>query len=223
MAEDKQARIEATRLKLRERWLAKARQHGNQGSGLPNRHGQPKLPPGQTLSQKWPVLDLGSQPRVPLDKWRLVIDGAVEAPQTLTWADFMALPQIEDVSDFHCVTTWSKMDLRWKGVQLSTAVALARPLPSATHVMFHGHDGYSTNLALEEALKDDVLLAHTVDGAPLPVEHGGPVRVITPQLYAWKGSKWISRIELMTHDRPGFWEERGYSNTTRPWLDDRYS
>jgi DMSO/TMAO reductase YedYZ molybdopterin-dependent catalytic subunit len=223
MAEDKQARIEATRLKLRERWLAKARQHGNQGSGPPNRHGQPKLPPGQTTSQKWPVLDLGRQPRVPLDKWRLVIDGAVEEPVTLTWADFMALPQIEDVSDFHCVTTWSKMDLRWKGVQLSTAVALARPLPSATHIMAHGYDGYSTNLALEEALKDDVLLAHTVDGAPLPVEHGGPVRVITPQLYAWKGSKWISRIELMTHDRPGFWEERGYSSTARPWLDDRYS
>jgi DMSO/TMAO reductase YedYZ molybdopterin-dependent catalytic subunit len=175
------------------------------------------------VSQKWPVLDLGRQPKVPLDKWRLVIDGAVEAPQTLTWADFMALPQIEDVSDFHCVTTWSKMDLRWKGVQLNTAVALARPLPSATHVMTHGYDGYSTNLPLEEALKDDVLLAHTVDGAPLPVEHGGPVRVITPQLYAWKGSKWISRIELMTHDRPGFWEERGYSNTARPWLDDRYS
>lgn len=223
MADDKQSRIEATRLQLRERWLAKARQHGDEGSGLPNRHGQPKLPPGQTVSQKWPVLDLGRQPRVPLEKWRLVIDGAVEEPVTLTWADFMALPQIEDVSDFHCVTSWSKMDLRWKGVQLSTAVALARPLPSATHVMMHGYDGYSTNLALEEALKDDVLLGHTVDGAPLPVEHGGPVRVITPQLYAWKGSKWISRIELMTHDRPGFWEERGYSNTARPWLDDRYS
>jgi DMSO/TMAO reductase YedYZ molybdopterin-dependent catalytic subunit len=115
------------------------------------------------------------------------------------------------------------MDQRWKGVQFSTVAALVRPLPSAIHVMIHGYDGYTTNLPLEEALKDDVLLVHTVNGQPLPREHGGPVRMITPQLYAWKGAKWIKRIEFLTEDRKGFWELRGYSNTAHPWRDDRYS
>jgi len=229
MAEDdKQARIEASRAQLRQRFLARQQaspalsDENPSGSGPPNRHGMPQLPPGQTETVKWPVLDLGRHPEVPLGKWRLTIDGAVEEPVSLTWTDFNALPQLEDTSDFHCVTTWSKMDMRWKGVQLSTAIALARPLPQATHVLFHSYDDYTTNLPLEEALKDDVLLAHTVDGAPLPVPHGGPVRVITPQLYAWKGAKWISRIELLTKDKPGFWELRGYSNTAHPWRDDRY-
>jgi len=121
------------------------------------------------------------------------------------------------------VTTWSKLDVKWKGVALATVAALARPRPDATHVVMYGSDGYTTNLPLEEALKDDVLLVHTAEGKPLPREHGGPVRMITPQLYAWKGSKWIKRIEFLTHDRPGFWETRGYSNTAHPWRDDRYS
>jgi DMSO/TMAO reductase YedYZ molybdopterin-dependent catalytic subunit len=108
-------------------------------------------------------------------------------------------------------------------VQFSTLAALARPLGNATHVMTHAYDGYTTNLAIEEALKDDVLLVHTWNGKPLPREHGGPVRMITPQLYAWKGAKWINRIELLTKNRRGFWEERGYSNTAHPWQDDRYS
>ena len=225
---DKQARIEATRAALRERWLGKQPATPSlsddrpRGSGPPNRHGMPRLPPGQTLSAKWPVLDLGRQPEVPVGKWRLAIAGAVEEPVSLTFEQLLALPQVEDVSDFHCVTTWSKMDMRWKGVHFSTALALARPLPQASHVLLHAYDGYTTNLPLEEALKDDVLLAHQVDGAPLPVPHGGPVRVVTPQLYAWKGAKWISRIEVLTQDQPGFWERRGYSNTAHPWRDDRY-
>ena len=220
--------IVAARLRLRARFLEKMRATAALsdpkplGSGPPNRHGMPQLPPGQTPTAKWPVLDLGRHPSIPLARWQLSIDGAVESPLSLTWNHFMALPQVEDQSDFHCVTTWSRMDLRWRGVQFSTLVALARPKAEATHVMLHSSDGYETNLPLEEALKDDVLLAHTVDGAPLPVEHGGPVRVITPQLYAWKGAKWISRIELMRGDRPGFWEQRGYSMSAHPWRDDRY-
>lgn len=192
------------------------------GEGPPNRHGMPKLPVGQTETEKWPVLDLGVLPRIDLARWQLVIDGAVEKPVTLTWADFLALPQVEDVSDFHCVTTWSKMDLKWEGVRFSTLAALAGPVEGASHVLCYGYDGYSTNLPLEEALKDDVLLVHRVDGAPLPLEHGGPCRMITPQLYAWKGSKWINRIEILIGDRPGFWEQRGYSDTGHPWRDDRY-
>jgi DMSO/TMAO reductase YedYZ molybdopterin-dependent catalytic subunit len=229
MADEKEQRIVDARMKLRERYLGRIRATPSvadgrpMGSGAKNAHGMPKLPPGQTVTNGWPVLDLGRAPNVPLSKWELVVDGAVEQPLRLTWKDFEALPQTKDVSDFHCVTTWSKLDVPWEGVQLSTVIALAHPNADATHVMFHSYDGYTTNLPLEEALKDDVLLVHTAEGKPLPVEHGGPVRVITPQLYAWKGAKWIHRIELLTHDRLGYWELRGYSNTAHPWRDDRYS
>jgi DMSO/TMAO reductase YedYZ molybdopterin-dependent catalytic subunit len=222
-------RIVEARMKLRARFFDKMKATPGAadgkplGSGPPNRHGMPVVPIGQHVTSGWPVLDLGTKPDIPLDRWTLRVDGAVEEPVTLTWKDFLALPQVTDVSDFHCVTTWSKLDVEWKGVAFATVAALARPRPDATHVLVHGHDGYTTNLPLEEALKDDVLLVHTAEGKPLPREHGGPVRMITPQLYAWKGSKWIKRIEFLTHDRPGFWETRGYSNTAHPWRDDRYS
>jgi DMSO/TMAO reductase YedYZ molybdopterin-dependent catalytic subunit len=228
MADDKESRIVEARLKLRERFLEKMKQTPGAadarplGHGPKNRHGMPQLPEGQTITRGWPVLDLGRAPKVPLDQWQLVVDGAVEEPQKLSWDDFRALPQVKDVSDFHCVTTWSKMDVPWEGVQLSAVIALARPRPEASHVMTHAYDGYTTNLPLEEALKDDVLLVHTALGQPLPREHGGPVRVITPQLYAWKGAKWIHRIELLTRDKLGYWELRGYSNTAHPWRNDRY-
>jgi DMSO/TMAO reductase YedYZ molybdopterin-dependent catalytic subunit len=228
--DEKFQRIVEARMKLRARYLDKIRgtpsvsDERPMGSGEPNRHGMPKLPPGQHQTTKWPVLDLGTvfEPVTPTT-WSLLIDGAVEAPTTLDWQSFLALPQYEDVSDFHCVTTWSLMDVQWKGVQFSTLAALARPLSKAGFVLLHASDGYTTNLPLEEALKDDVLLVHTYNGQPLPQEHGGPVRMITPQLYAWKGAKWIKRIEFLQHDKPGFWERRGYSNTAHPWRDDRYS
>jgi DMSO/TMAO reductase YedYZ molybdopterin-dependent catalytic subunit len=193
------------------------------GSGPLNRHGMPVLPVGQTVTKKWPVLDLGYLPELPLESWRLTIDGAVENPVHLDWNQFMALPQTDDISDFHCVTTWSKLNISWKGVRLIDLAALAQPKETATHILCYGYDEYTTNVSLEEALKPDVLLVHTVEGQPLPKEHGGPVRMITPQLYAWKGSKWISRIEFLTENKRGFWEERGYSNTAYPWRNDRYS
>jgi len=229
MADEKTERIIAARMKLRERY--KERMKGTPGAsdarplgtGPPNRHGMPKLPVGQHETTSWPVLDLGVKPSIALDSWALRVDGTVEEPTTLHWQDLLDLPQVEDVSDFHCVTTWSQMDIQWRGVQFSTVAALVRPLPAVTHVMTYGYDGYTTNLPIEEALKDDVLLVHTANGEPLPREHGGPVRMITPQLYAWKGAKWMSRIEFLTRDRKGFWEERGYSNTAHPWRDDRYS
>ncbi|MGR3811073.1 molybdopterin-dependent oxidoreductase [Jiulongibacter sp. NS-SX5] len=193
------------------------------GTGPTNRHGMPQLPPGQTETQKWPVLDLGYHPDVSKDRWRLTIDGEVENPVVLKWDDFLALPQTEDTSDFHCVTTWSKMDMPWKGVSLIDLAALVMPQESATHIMCYGYDTYTTNVSIEEALKPDVLLAHTVYGEPLELEHGGPCRMITPQLYAWKGSKWIKRIEFLNANKRGFWEERGYSDTAYPWRNDRYS
>ncbi|MCA9563580.1 MAG: sulfite oxidase-like oxidoreductase [Myxococcales bacterium] len=193
------------------------------GSGVPNAHGMPKLPVGQYETKSWPVLDLGILPEVTRADWRLVIDGEVEHPLELDFEELLQLPQTEDVSDFHCVTKWSKFDMSWVGVALADALAEANLKESATHLMCHGYDGYTTNVSLAEALKLDVLLVHTYDGQPLPSEHGGPVRMITPQLYAWKGTKWIQRIEVMNQDRPGFWEERGYSMTAHPWRDDRYS
>jgi len=193
------------------------------GSGPVNRDGMPKLPPGQHETKGWPVLDLGHHPRIALSDWRLEVRGLVDTPLQLTWEQLLALPQTEDTSDFHCVTAWSKFNVPWRGVRFSDLMAVAGPKPAATHLLIHGYDGYTTNLPLEEAMKSDVLIAHTVSGEPLPIEHGGPARMITPQLYAWKGSKWIKAIEVLDHDVRGFWEERGYSNTAEPWLNDRYS
>jgi len=194
-----------------------------QGEGPRNRHGMPKEPPGQNVLEKheWPVLDLGQTPEVATDRWRLTVDGAVETPLSLNFADLLALPQADEEADFHCVTGWSVLDVAFRGVRLETLLALARPAAGATHVMTHAYDGYSANLPLEEALKPDVLLVHTVEGKPIPAERGGPARVVVPQLWAWKGAKWVNRIEVLTHDRRGYWEIRGYSNTAHPWRDDR--
>jgi len=226
---EKLNRIVDARMKLKARFEDKIKQTPSiadnrpMGSGNLNRHGMPVVPVGQTITHKWPVLDLGIQPDISLDKWQLVIDGAADHPLTLNWEGFMALPQSEDISDFHCVTTWSKLNIRWKGVRLADLAALVQPKDNATHILCYGYDDYTTNISLEEALKPDVLLVHTVEGQPLPKEHGGPLRMITPQLYAWKGAKWINRISFLTANKRGFWEERGYSNTAYPWRNDRYS
>jgi DMSO/TMAO reductase YedYZ molybdopterin-dependent catalytic subunit len=194
-----------------------------QGSGEPNHHGMPKLPPGQHEVKNWPILDLGVQPDIPKDLWTLAVKGEVENPLVLDWQAFLALPQAEDVSDFHCVTSWSRMDNHWRGVRFRTLAERAMLKASATHVLMTAYDGYTTNLPLAECLDEDVLLVHTWEGIDLPREHGGPVRMITPRKYAWKGSKWIKEILFLSGDQPGFWEQRGYSNTAEPWMDDRYS
>jgi DMSO/TMAO reductase YedYZ molybdopterin-dependent catalytic subunit len=200
------------------------------GSGPANRHGMPRLPVGQREVRNWPVLDLGHVPVIPLEKWRLEVAGLVEHPLELSWDAFTALPQADDVSDFHCVTTWSRFDNHWRGVRFRTIAELAVPADGARFVLCTAYDvapglgvPYSTNLPLARAVEDDVLLVHTWEGRPLPAEHGGPVRMITPKLYAWKGAKWIHKIEFLAEDRRGFWEERGYSNTAEPWFNDRYS
>ena len=200
------------------------------GSGPANRHGMPKLPVGQHEVKNWPVLDLGEQPEVSLETWKLEVTGEVENPVTLTWEQFLDLPQVEDVSDFHCVTTWSRYDNHWRGVRFSTIAELAVPKDHAKFILCTGYDfmpgtfiPYTTNLPLARALDADVLLVHTWEGRPLPPEHGGPCRMITPKLYAWKGAKWIRKIEFLADDRKGFWEIRGYSNSAEPWFNDRYS
>jgi DMSO/TMAO reductase YedYZ molybdopterin-dependent catalytic subunit len=193
------------------------------GTGPANRHGMPQLPTGQHSVKNWPVLDLGTQPEIPLEQWNLTLRGEVERPQALDWKQFLALPQAEDVSDFHCVTSWSRMDNKWGGVRFKTLAELAGVKPEARFVYFTAYDGYSTNLPLAECLDDDVLLVHTWEDLPLTREHGGPVRMITPRKYAWKGSKWIREIHFLREDKLGFWELRGYSNTAEPWANDRYS
>jgi len=222
-------RVVEARMKLRARFVDRVGQTpamadaNPMGSGPTNRHGMPQLPPEQVLTAKWPVLDLGVKPTVAIGDWQLTIDGACENPFAIGWQELLALEQVSDTSDFHCVTTWSRMDIAWVGVRLADLLALAGPIEAAAHIMCHGYDGYETNLPLVEAVKPDVLLAHTADGQPLPREHGGPARIITPQLYAWKGAKWIKRIEILETDRLGFWEQRGYSNSAHPWRNDRYS
>jgi len=193
------------------------------GQGPLNRDGNPKIPPGQHVTEGWPVLDLGVQPEIPLEHWSLTVSGCVQNVKSYSWKQFLAFPQVEDVSDFHCVTTWSRLDNHWIGVRFRDIAADCGPLPSAKFVYMKAYDGYSTNLPLEEAMKSDVLLVHHWEGEPLTKEHGGPVRMITPQLYAWKGAKWIGEIEFRETDELGFWEKRGYSNTAEPWLNDRYS
>lgn len=193
------------------------------GEGKLNRDGNPKVPPGQRVTENWPVLDLGFQPELDEITWNLTVSGLVKNVKTFTWEEFMSLPQVEDVSDFHCVTSWSRMDNHWQGVRFRDIVNHCELLPGAKYVYIKAYDAYSTNLPLEEAMKEDVLLVHNWEGHPITRDHGGPVRMITPQLYAWKGAKWIGEIVIRDYDEKGFWEQRGYSNTAEPWLNDRYS
>jgi len=181
-----------------------------------------RLPPGQRLVKDWPVLDLGIQPDVTPQKFRLDVDGAVENPMSLRLDEFMALPQTDSVSDMHCVTQWSNYDNRWRGVAARELLARARPKPAANHVIFHAHDGYTTNVRLDQFDQPEVFLVHLWNGQPITRVHGGPVRVLIPRLYLWKSAKWVRRIELRANDRPGFWETRGYHNNADPWLEERY-
>jgi DMSO/TMAO reductase YedYZ molybdopterin-dependent catalytic subunit len=201
-----------------------------QGSGPKNRHGMPQLPVGQREVKNWPVLDLGHVPKIKREDWELIIDGEVENPVTLNWDTLMELPQVTDVSDFHCVTTWSRFDNHWKGVRFSTLAELVVPTEEAKVVFTTGYDrlhgsdiAYTTNLPLAKAVEPDVLLVYEWEGKPLEAEHGGPLRMITPKLYAWKGAKWIHRISFLKENKPGFWEVRGYSDSAEPWFNDRYS
>lgn len=182
-----------------------------------------RLPPGQTLTDGFPVLDLGVKPDVPLDQWTITLDGLVDKPAVLTWAQFAGLARVEDVSDFHCVTSWSKYDCRWGGVAFTTLYEIVQPQSAAKFVYFTSYDGYSTNVPLAQCLDDDVLVATHFGGEPLTREHGGPARVIIPKLYAWKGAKFVQGISFLAEDKLGFWEVRGYSNGADPWKEERYA
>jgi DMSO/TMAO reductase YedYZ molybdopterin-dependent catalytic subunit len=182
-----------------------------------------RLPPGQHLVKDWPVLDLGRQPDVEKEDWKLKIFGAVENPFTWDWAGFAAQPQSHFTSDIHCVTTWSRYDNRWDGVSTRDLAALARPHADARFIVLHAFDGYTTNLTLDDFAAEDALLAHSWEGKPLTLHHGGPVRLVIPHLYFWKSAKWIAKIEFTTANQPGFWEVNGYHDRGDPWKEERYS
>ena len=201
-----------------------------EGSGPLNRHGLPSVPVGQRVVENWPVLDLGDIPNVSLADWKLEATGLVENPVTLSWDDFMALPQVEDVSDFHCVTSWSRLGNHWKGVKFGTIAELVVPKESAAWILCTGYDrdglsgeSYTTNLPLDEMVKGQAFVAYQFDDKPLAPVHGGPARLVVPHLYFWKSAKWIRGLRFMERNQPGFWESLGYHLHGDPWKEERYS
>lgn len=184
-----------------------------------------RLPPGQRLVKGWPILHEGEVPPFDPATWRFRVWGEVEREVEWDWAAFTALPRVEVVRDWHCVTTWSRYDVRWGGVPVGPVIEAARPRPAARHVLIHCYDevGYTTNLTLEDFARADNLFVTTHDGRPLPPEHGGPIRLVVHHLYAWKSAKWVCGVEFRATDKRGFWEERGYHNRADPWLEERYS
>ncbi|MDH4120102.1 MAG: sulfite oxidase-like oxidoreductase [Deltaproteobacteria bacterium] len=185
-------------------------------------HNKPRVPPGQTQTGKFPVLDLGIRPLFDPVRWRFTVNGLAARPMELDWTAFQALPRVRAQADFHCVTGWSRLDVDWGGVAMAELARLAQPLPEARFVVAWCADGYTTNLPLAEALAANVLLADTLDGQPLPLEHGGPVRLVVPDLYAWKSAKFLTGLTFLAQDQPGYWEQRGYHNHGDPWTEERY-
>ena len=182
-----------------------------------------RLPPGQyDVGSDWPVLTAEPTPKLATDTWTFTVEGLVEQPTVWTWDEIHALPPSTFQGDIHCVTTWSKLGVSFGGVSVDTLLALVRPLPSATHVLAVGHTGYTTNLPLADVTDGRAWVAWSYDGRPLPVEHGGPARLLVPHLYFWKSAKWVAGLQLLDHDEPGFWEQNGYHDRGDPWLEQRY-
>lgn len=181
-----------------------------------------RVPPGQYLTERFPVLTYGPNPPVDLAHWSLSIDGEVERPYTLRWDDLLALEQTTITTDIHCVTRWSKLDTTWTGVLVSTLLDRAGVKPTGTHVMAHSDGGYTTNIDVPALYDDDVLVAHTYGGEPLEPDHGAPLRLLVPKRYFWKSAKFLRRLEVMDGDRRGFWEENGYHDRGDPFAEERH-
>jgi DMSO/TMAO reductase YedYZ molybdopterin-dependent catalytic subunit len=187
------------------------------------RGGDDRVPPGQYVTGKWPVLTYGAVPHVTTRHWELRIFGQVGSEVYVSWDDFQALPRYEVVADFHCVTRFSTLDNVWSGVSTRTILERAEVDPMAAFVTAHCYGGYTTNLPLEDFLSARALLADRHSGQPLAKEHGGPVRLVVPHLYAWKSAKWINGIELRSEEKRGFWEQAGYHVYGDPWTEQRFS
>jgi len=182
-----------------------------------------RLPPGQVLTEKWPVLTYGETPRVDRQTWTFRCFGLVEEKVSWTWKDFLDLPRVEVKTDVHCVTRWSRFDNRWEGVPVAEILRRVRVLPEAIAVMVHAEQGYTTNLRLTDLSQEDAFLALKHDGLDLPAEHGGPCRLVVPKLYFWKSAKWLRAFEFLDVNAPGFWEVNGYQLLADPWKEERYS
>lgn len=181
-----------------------------------------RVPPGQHLTNGFPVLTYGQTPQVSIEAWELKVWGLV-TPKTFTWEDFMAMPQSRFTADFHCVTTWSKLDVQWTGIKVTDFMQHIDADPKAVHIMEHCYGGYTTNISTEDFWREENFFAHTLFDQPLPAEHGGPMRLIVPHLYAWKSAKWINGLEFLDHMDLGFWERNGYHHRGEPFAEERYS
>lgn len=182
-----------------------------------------RLPPGQVLTERFPILHEGDVPQYDMDRWTLRVFGAVEQEIVFTYQDVLSMPRTERRVDIHCVTRWSKFDTTWSGVRFRDLLAHVQVQVNAKHVMLHGANGYEANVPLVELMGENVVLADQYDGAPLTPKHGYPLRLIVPHLYFWKSVKWLEGIELMTADRPGFWEQNGFHNEADPFREERFS
>ena len=180
-----------------------------------------RVPPGQFLSNKFPVLTYGNTPKIQIESWSLRVFGLVAHEVELDWDHFSRLQWKSVDADFHCVTQWSALDQTWEGIPFAHVLSLTRPSPNARFVMLHCYGGYSTNLPLERALEEG-LFAHKHNGQPLGESHGWPLRFVVPSLYGWKSAKWVNGVELLAEDAPGFWEQRGYHNNGDPWKEERF-
>src|ERR671938_2115680 len=181
-----------------------------------------RLPPGQYLTEKWPVLHYGNVPQVDLATWDFRITGLIEQPLRLTYRELQQLPRKTVRADVHCVTRWSMLDSTWEGVPVAEVMKLVELAPGATHVMAHAEQGFTANLSLDDFLRDENLLVDTRNGEPISPEHGWPLRLFVPHLYFWKSAKWVRGLEFMAGDRPGFWEQYGYHMHGDPWHEERY-
>ena len=182
-----------------------------------------RVPPGQHTTEGWPVLHHGEVPELKTSEWTLRVWGLVEGEKTLSYDDFSALPRVKVRSDIHCVTTWSKLDNLWDGVSTSVLKDCITVKKEAKFVLVHGWGGFTTNLPIDDFFADDALFATHHDGEPLTAEHGAPVRLVIPRLYFWKSAKWVTGVEFIEKDKPGFWEQNGYHRRGDPWEEERHS
>jgi len=189
----------------------------------PDTERENRVPPGQRSTEKWPILHYGAVSHVDLTTWTFTISGLVKEQRKLSYGEFTSLPQVKVISDVHCVTGWSKLDNLWEGVSTGVVRELVDILPEARFVMVHAAAGFTTNLSLADFFESDVLFALKHNGEPLTREHGYPVRLVVPRLYFWKSAKWVTGVEFMARDKPGFWESAGYHNRGDPWKEERYS
>lgn len=181
-----------------------------------------RVPPGQYLTNGFPIMTYGSTPKIDPKTWEFRVWG-LATPKTFRLEDFMAMPQQEFTADFHCVTRWSKLDVKWRGVKVTDFIKHIEVDPKAVHIMQHCYGGYTTNISLEDFLREENFFAHTLFDDPLPADHGGPLRLVVPHLYAWKSAKWINGLEFLAEMPLGFWERNGYHHRAEPWTEERYS